>query len=262
MAKYVLPVIADRPLVLRRFPEGIDGTPFFQQKPPKEAPPGVRVETIDTEEGAQPRIVGGDLETLLYLAQIGCISMDPWQSRVQSIDEADYTILDLDPGPGADFKQVVEVTLAVHAELQALQITGVPKTSGSRGIHVVLPLPKGSGYETALILAQLVATQVAGTHPRIATVERRVDRRPKSTVYVDYLQNIRGKSVACAYSVRAKPGALVSAPLDWSEITPSLDLRDFTIETMPSRVSASGDLWGLAMKKRNFLRAIGLGSKK
>ncbi|MBA3558671.1 MAG: DNA ligase D [Gemmatimonadaceae bacterium] len=262
MAKYILPVIADRPLVLRRFPEGIDGTPFFQQKPPKEAPPGVRVESIDTDEGAQPRIVGGDLETLLYLAQIGCISMDPWQSRVQSIDAADYTILDLDPGPGADFRQVVEVALAVQEELGALQITGVPKTSGSRGIHVVLPLPTGSGYDTALILAQLVATQVAGTHPKIATVERRVDRRPVGTVYVDYLQNIRGKSVACAYSVRAKPGALVSAPLEWSEITPSLDLRDFTIATMPSRVAQSGDLWSPAMKKRNSLRAIGLGSKK
>ena len=262
MSEYILPVIADRPLVLRRFPEGIDGKPFFQQKPPNEAPPTIRVESIDTEEGSQPRIVGGDLETLLYLAQIGCISMDPWQSRVQSIDEADYSILDLDPQPGADFKQVVEVALAVREELGALQITGVPKTSGSRGIHVVLPLPKGSGYETALILAQLVATQVAGAHPKIATVERKVDRRPGSTVYVDYLQNIRGKSVACAYSARARPGALVSAPLDWSEITPSLDLRDFTIETMLSRVADKGDLWRPAMKQRNSLRAIGLGSKK
>ncbi|MBC7789030.1 MAG: DNA ligase D [Anaerolineae bacterium] len=262
MAAYILPVLDDRPLVLRRHPEGIDGTPFFQQKPPNEVPPSVRVEPIDTEEGPQPRMVGGDLETLLYLAQIGCISMDPWQSRVQSIDEADYTILDLDPQPGATFKQVIEVALAVREELSALQITGVPKTSGSRGIHVVIPLPKGSGYDTAVILAQLIATQVAGAHPEIATIERKVDRRPKGSVYVDYLQNIRGKSVACAYSVRAKPGALVSAPLDWSEITPALELGDFTIETMPSRVSETGDLWGPAMKRRNSLRAIGLGSKK
>lgn len=262
MAPYILPVIADRPLVLRRFPEGIEGKPFFQQKPPAEAPSTVRVEDIDTEEGPQPRIVGGDLETLMYLAQIGCISMDPWQSRVQSIDEADYAILDLDPGSGANFKHVVEVAVAIREGLGALQITGVPKTSGSRGIHVVLPLPKGSGYDTALILAQLIATQVAEAYPKIATVERRVERRPEGTVYVDYLQNIRGKSVACAYSVRARPGALVSAPLDWSEVTPSLDLRDFTIETMLSRVAESGDLWGPAMKRRNSLRAIGLGSKK
>ena len=256
VAPQVLPVLKDRPLVLKRSPEGIKGKPFFQQRPPERVPAGVRVEEVETEAGPQERVVGGDLATLLYLVQLGCISMDPWHSRVQSLDDADYTILDLDPGPRATFGRVVEVAQAVREQLEALGLHGTPKTSGSRGVHVVVPLPRGTSYETALVLAQLVATRVAEASPQIATVERTVSARPAGAVYVDYLQNVRAKSVAAAYCLRAKPGATVSAPLDWQEVGAGLDPRDFTVDTMPTRLAERGDLWVEGMRRRNSLAAI------
>ena len=256
VAPYILPVLKDRPLVLKRSPEGIKGKPFFQQNPTEHVPAGVRVEEVETETGPQERAVGGDLATLLYLAQLGCISMDPWHSRVQSLEDADYTVLDLDPGPRATFARVVEVALAVKEQLDDLGLHGAPKTSGSRGVHVVVPLPRGTSYETALVLAQLVATRVAEAGPRIATVERTVSARSAGAVYVDYLQNVRGKSIAAAYCLRAKPGATVSAPLDWTEVGDGLDPGDFTVDTMPARLAERGDLWDEGMRRRNTLGAI------
>ncbi|MEJ7811761.1 MAG: DNA ligase D [Gemmatimonadaceae bacterium] len=256
VAPAILPALADRPLVLKRMPEGVNGETFFQQKPPGSAPDAVRVAEIETDAGMQERVIGGDVATLLYLVQLGCISMDPWHARVRSLESADYTVLDLDPGPRANFRRVVDVALAVRAELDALGLHAAPKTSGSRGIHIAVPLPARTSWETALVLAQLVATRVVRANPRIATVERTVSARAPGAVYVDYLQNVRGKSVAAAYCVRAKPGATASAPLDWSELGPDLDPRDFTIETLPARLAERGDLWAAAMARRNTLRTI------
>jgi bifunctional non-homologous end joining protein LigD len=256
VAPYILPALVDRPLVLKRSPEGASGETFFQQRPPERAPSAVRVEAVETEAGDQERTIGGGLATLLYLVQIGCISMDPWHSRLQSLDEPDYTILDLDPGPRAPFARVVEVALAVKEELDALALRGAPKTSGSRGIHIVLPLPRGLTYDDALRLAQLVATRVAERRPRAATVERAVGERAPGAVYVDYLQNVRGKSVAAAYCVRAKPGATVSTPLEWAELDGALDRSAFTIETVPARIAELGDLWRASMRRRNPIGAV------
>jgi bifunctional non-homologous end joining protein LigD len=257
VSPHVLPIMADRPLVLKRFPNGITGKSFYQQKAPDEAPNAVRVETIVNEKGVrQRRLIGGDLVTLLYTVQLGAISIDPWHARVGGLEYADYTILDLDPGPRATFARVVQVARWVNDELERLGLQGAPKTSGSTGIHIFVPLPPKTPEKAATIVAQLIATRIAEAHPREATVERSVKARPPAAVYVDYLQNIRGKTVAAAYAVRAKPGATVSTPLLWKELTSGLDPRAFDIETVPQRIERLGDVWGPAVRRKNSLRGV------
>ena len=257
VSPFLLPAIADRPLVMKRFPHGIGGQSFYQQRAPDDPPAGVRVEPV-ADEGlkTQLRLVGGDLTTLLYIVQLGAISIDPWHSRVQSVGFADYAIVDLDPGPRASFRRVVDVALWVGEELERLNLHGVPKTSGSSGIHIVLPLVAGTPNETARVVAEIVATRVAERHPAATTVTRWVQSRPTSSVYVDFLQNIRGKTVASVYSARATPDATVSAPLRWSELTPALDPRDFTIESMGARLRETGDLWREGMRRANDPRRL------
>ncbi len=257
VAPLILPVMADRPLVLKRFPDGIKGEAFYQQKAPANPPRGVRVETIqDTDGDLAERVVGGTLATLLYQVQLGTISVDPWHARVSSLDFADYTVIDLDPGPRAKFERVVEVATFVKEELDRLGLHGAIKTSGASGLHIFLPLPPRTTNESALLIAQLIATRVATAHPKEATVERTVAQRPKATVYVDYLQNVLGKTVAAAYAVRARPGATVSTPIDWSELTPSLDPKNFTIENVSERFARVGDLWNPILKRRNSASAL------
>jgi bifunctional non-homologous end joining protein LigD len=256
VAPALLPALADRPLVMKRWPDGVDGESFFQQRPPSGAPEVMRTEDVPTDDGMQPRVIGGDLATTLALVQFGVISMDPWHSRMNSLDVPDYSFLDLDPSPKADFRRVVEVALIVKEELDALGLRGVPRTSGSRGIHIALPLPEGLTYDVSLVLAQIVATRVAQAHPDVATVERTVKERKADSVYVDYLQNVRGKSLASVYSARARRGATVATPLSWDEVTPDLDHTAFTIETVPDRLTKLGDIWGAAMKRPNTMRAI------
>lgn len=262
VAPLILPLMAGRPLVLKRSPEGVEGETFFQQKPPARLPDIVRVESIpappiDGKRGKpERRIVGGDLATLLYTVQLGCISVDPWFSRVEDIDHADYAILDLDPGPEAGFARVVLAAQLLHEELDRLGLRAALKTSGSRGLHIALPLPAGTFYDSALRVAELVAKRVAAAHPDEATVERSLAERPPAAVYLDYLQNARGKSVACAYCVRAKAGATVSAPLRWSELGDSLDPASFDIRTLPSRIEEHGDIWGETMRRPNTRRKV------
>jgi bifunctional non-homologous end joining protein LigD len=257
VADAILPVIADRPLVLKRFPNGIHGESFYQQKAADEVPDGVRVEIVKNDQGEeQRRFIGGDLLTLLYTIQLGAISVDPWHSRIQTCDFADYTVLDLDPGPRAPFERVVQVARWVKDELDAAGLRAVLKTSGSRGVHIYLPLPPEISNEAALLLAQIVATRIAERHPREATIERSVKARPPATIYVDYLQNIRGKTIASAYSVRARDGATVATPLEWREATARLDPRNFTIESAPKRLARTGDIWTMAMKRRNPIKAL------
>ena len=257
VASMILPTMVDRPLVLKRTPEGIKGEVFFQHKPPEHAPAIVRTEAVVNDDGVKAaRIVGGDLATLLYTVQIGCVSVDPWHSRVGALDAMDYTILDLDPGPRATFDRVIDVARWVKEDLDALGLRAAVKTSGSRGLHIVIPLPLRTPYEAGLLLAQLIATRVAEAHPREATVERSVKARPPAAIYVDYLQNVKGKSVAGAYCVRARAGATVSTPLQWQELDHKLDLRELTIETVPHRIVKLGDIWSSALKARNTSAAI------
>lgn len=258
VAPYLLPALDGRPLVLKRWPNGIKhGGEFYQQKAPDKVPPGVRVEMV-ADDGITPqnRLIGGDLATLLYIVQLGAISTDPWHSRVPSVAEADYSIVDLDPGPKATFKRVIQVARWVKEVLDELGLHAVPKTSGASGIHIVLPLPRGASYELSVTLAELVARRVNEMHPKETTVHRWVKSRPPDAVYVDYLQNIRGKTVASVYSARAETYASVSTPLKWSEITADLDPRDFTIDNVPQRLKRVGDLWAAGMRKPNRIPGV------
>jgi bifunctional non-homologous end joining protein LigD len=257
IANFILPTVFDRPLVLKRFPNGINGESFYQQKASETTPPEVRVEEIITDSGdKQPRLIGGDLLTLLYTIQLGAISVDPWHSRVGSLDYADYTIIDLDPGPRANFSRVIQVAHWAKEVIDSFGLNAGIKTSGATGLHIYLPLPPKTPNEAATLVAQMIATKVADSHPKEATIERFVKARGSATVYVDYLQNIQGKTVAGPYCVRAKTGATVSAPLKWSELTEDLDPRDFHLGNAAERFEKVGDIWNEAMKKKNSLRAL------
>jgi bifunctional non-homologous end joining protein LigD len=241
-APFILPAVADRPLVMKRFPNGIAAPPFYQHRA-ADPPPGVRVERVKEADGSdRSQLVGGDLTTLLYMTQLAAISQDPWFSRVASPTMADYVALDLDPMPGVSFAQVLDVAKWIRDELLPLGAVGFPKTSGADGAHIYIPLPPGTPYEAGLLFCQIVATVVAQKHPKQATTERSVKARGK-TVYVDYLQNIPGKTLATAYSARASQYAGVSTPLTWKEVDAGVEREAFTIETMPARLRAVGDLW-------------------
>jgi bifunctional non-homologous end joining protein LigD len=241
-APCILPAVEDRALIMRRFPDGIRGKAFYQQRAPEEVPAGVRVETLPVDREVPSRLIGGSLATLLFMTHIGAISQDPWFSRVGSLDDADHVVLDLDPMPGVAFSTVVEVARWIHEELERVSTASVPKTSGAQGLHIYIPLPPHTSYEAGRLFCEIVATLVANRHPRVATVERAVDARGRR-VYVDYLQNMRGKTLATAYSARATDDAGVSAPLTWNEVHAGVDRGDFTLRTMPDRVRAVGDLW-------------------
>jgi bifunctional non-homologous end joining protein LigD len=240
VAPWLLPVIADRPLVMKRFPNGVAAKPFYQHRA-ETAPAGVRTEVVKVAE-TRSHIVGGSLKGLLYTTQLAAISQDPWFSRVQHPYFADHVALDLDPADGVPFERCLEVARWIREELAALGAEGWPKTSGADGLHVYIPLPPETPYDAGLLFCQIVATVVAQKHPRVATVERSVAARGKR-VYIDYLQNILGKTLACAYSARASDYAGVSTPLSWKEVNDGVDRRDFTILTVPERISRVGDLW-------------------
>ena len=248
VAPLLMPLLTDRPLALKRYPDGIEGPAFFQQNATK-YPAGVRVERIETEARTRaPRFVGGDLRTLLYLVQLGAIAVHAWQSRVGSLDQADYSTIDLDPGEGVRFGRVVELARLVGERVHERGLGAALKTSGSRGIHVAVPLPQGTTFAASTRLAGELARSIVDARPDLATMERHIDARPKGTIYLDVQQNARGKSVVSAYSVRARRGATVSAPLRWPELTGALRLERFTIRTMPRRLTRVGDLWGDALR--------------
>jgi bifunctional non-homologous end joining protein LigD len=256
MAPGLLPVVADRPLVMKRLPNGIHGKTFYQQRAPDDVPAGVRVEHVAADAEVPSRLVGGNLATLLYMAQLAAISQDPWFSRVASPEDADFCALDLDPAEGLPFERVLDVARWIRDELGAIGVPGYPKTSGADGMHIYLALPRGTPYEAGLLFCQIVATVVAQKHPKTATIERAVrSRGPR--VYVDYLQNIAGKTLACAYSARASEFAGVSTPLTWDEVDAGVRREDFTIRTVPGRMAAVGDLWrGLRESKGIDLSAV------
>jgi bifunctional non-homologous end joining protein LigD len=255
-APFILPVIADRPLVMKRFPNGIVGKPFYQHHLDETAtvPTGVRVELVGGpgsrhREERKPQFVGGALATLLYMTQLASISQDPWFSRVQSVDDVDCVALDLDPPDGVPFARVLDVARWIHDELDALGVAGFPKTSGADGLHIYLPMPPGTPYEAGQLFCQIIATVVTQKHPKAATTERSVAARG-TRIYVDYLQNGLGKTIATAYSARASEYAGVSTPLTWREIDDGVRREDFTIQTVPARLKKVGDLWAGLRKSK------------
>jgi len=247
VAPFILPAVADRPLVMKRFPNGVAAQPFYQHRAP-EVPSGIRTQVVGVVE-ERPQIIGGSLKTLLYMTQLAAISQDPWFSRVMHPEYADYAAFDLDPSDGLPFARVLDVARWIRDELDALGAIGVAKTSGADGLHVYVPLPAGTPYEAGMIYCQIVAALVEQKHPKVATTERSVKARGQR-VYIDCLQNILGKTLATAYSARASDYAGVSAPISWQEIDEGFDRHDFTIATAPSRFETIGDLWAKLRKSR------------
>ncbi len=237
VAPTLLPLLRDRPLALKRYPKGVDG-PSFHQHEPSNWPDGVRTAKVRLEDGTtRPRLVGGDLLTLLYTVQLGAISVHPWHARVGSLSSPDWIVIDLDPSPGVPYDRVVEVALTVRDVLAGEGLEGRPKTSGATGLHVVAPFAKRTTWKTAAATAERVAKAVAAALPSITTLARDPAKRPPGTVYVDFLQNARGKTAASAWSVRATPTATASVPLSWAEVKPGLDPRAFTIDVALQRVT-------------------------
>jgi bifunctional non-homologous end joining protein LigD len=242
VAPCILPVVDNRPLVMKRLPNGVDGMAFYQHRAPEPVPPGVRIETLPNDD-VPSRLIGGSLKTLLYMAQLASISQDPWFSTMDDLDAADQVAIDLDPQPGATFSQILDVAKWVEEELDRVKVQGFPKTSGSEGLHIYFPLPPHTPYQAGMLFCQIIATMVATKHGKVATVERMVKRRKDGTVYVDYLQNIQGKTLACAYSARQSAFAGVSTPLTWKEVHDRPKPQDFTIDTIEKRMKKVGDLW-------------------
>ena len=257
VAPVLLPAIKDRPLILKRFPGGISGPFFFQQNAGPHVADGVRTGAVGTAGGSRAdRIIGGDLLTVLYTVQIGTIAVHAWQARFGSPDVADSTTIDLDPGEDVDFGEVVVLARNIKAELDRLQLKGALKTSGSSGLHIVLPLPANTTFDEAARVAEIVTERLVDRYPARATLQRSIRARPEGTIYVDAQQNAKGKSVVAAYSVRERARATVSAPLAWTELRSGLRMESFTVETMPGRLKRVGDLWGQAMKRRNNRRSV------
>jgi bifunctional non-homologous end joining protein LigD len=251
MAPLLLPLIADRPQVLKRFPEGVGerAGAFFQQKAPEHTPDGVRVERVRTADGTEPRIVGGDLTTLLYGVQIGAIELNPWASRVGSLNYADYIVLDLDPGARAGFALVVSAARWIKDVLDELKLWGSVKTSGGRGIHVYVPLPARVTFPAARTAGDIILHHVNARHPRETTLIRALKQRPPNAIYLDVGQNDRGKSVAAAFSLRAREPAPVSTPLDWDELTETLDPTKFTIDSVLPEAKRRAEIWRKGLRR-------------
>jgi bifunctional non-homologous end joining protein LigD len=242
LSPWLLPVLTDRPLVMKRFPNGVTGKAFYQQRAPDAVPAGVRVEPLAEDEEVPARLIGGDLITLLYMTQLAVISQDPWFSRIGATLVVDYVALDLDPMPGVPFDQVARVALECRDVLQELHIPHGLKTSGASGLHLYIPMPLNITYDTGRLFCEMVATLVAHRIPKLATVTRFVDHRGR-TVYIDYLQNLHGKTLASVYSARASDFAGVSTPITWEELEQGARPQDFTLRTVLRRFAETGDRW-------------------
>jgi bifunctional non-homologous end joining protein LigD len=252
VAKYLLPYLKDRPLILKRYPNGIKGK-FFYQHDVENAPDFVHTVPIEAEgRRVIDYVVCDNLATLLYIVNMGAIAQHPWNSRVNNLDHPDWIVFDLDPEE-AGFDRVCEAALATKNTLNRLGLDAYAKTSGSRGIHIYVPIEPIYTYERVADFAELVAILVARETPDIATLERALKRRKSGHVYIDHMQNARGKSVVAPYSVRERAGATVAAPLDWKEVNNKLSLEDFTMETMPQRLKKKGDLFQAVLRKKQHL---------
>lgn len=240
VADHLLPYLSDRPVVLDRYPDGIDGTSFFQKNAPDYVPDWIRTQRIERDDGAgNTYFIVEDAESLRYIINTGAIPLHVWASRVGSIDTPDWCTLDLDP-KSAPFTDVVTVARTIREVCDEMGLPSFPKTSGKTGLHVLVPMGAPMNYEQQKLLGALIASVVESRLVDIATTIRMPAKRGDK-VYIDHLQNGRGKLIVAPYSVRPVPGATVSAPLRWSEVTPSLDISRFTIRSMPRRLARLAD---------------------
>jgi bifunctional non-homologous end joining protein LigD len=256
IAEYILPYMKDRPQSLNRFPNGINGESFYHKNMGGKVDKWLKTFKRFSESSGEPKdfLICTDAASLIYMANLGCIEMNPWHSRVQTPLYPDWSVVDLDPGE-ISFEKVIETAQVVHQVLDSLQIPSFPKTSGSTGIHIYIPLGAKYNYEQSKQLAELIANLVHEELPSFTSLVRD-PRKRKDKIYIDYLQNRPIQTICAPYSVRPKPGATVSAPLHWDEVKKGLKISDFTMKNMLDRVKDVGDLFQGVMEKGIDLNKI------
>lgn len=244
VAPALLPHVRDRAMVMKRYPEGAEGFFFFMKRAPTPRPAWIETCAIEHSSGNVIDFpIVQDLASLLWLVNLGCIDLNPWYARCDDVDRPDVLHFDLDPVPGATFPNVLEAALVVRDALATLGMRSWAKTTGSKGVHVYVPIVRGPTQRQVWELAKAFAHTLAARHPRLLTAEYRVALRPKGRVLVDYNQNAWGRTLASVYSVRPRPRASVSTPVTWAEVERGIELDDFRIDNVPARIAEVGDLW-------------------
>jgi bifunctional non-homologous end joining protein LigD len=256
VADYILPYLKDRPMSLNRFPGGIHGQSFYQKDVKGKAPEWADTFPYTTGDGEDKEyLLGNDDAALLWMASLGCIEMNPWFSRSQSPDNPDYCVIDLDPDKNT-FDQVIHVAQIVKEVLDKMEVPGYAKTSGSTGMHIYIPLGAKYSYDQSQMFAKIIVNLVHQQVPEFTSLERIVANR-KGKMYLDFLQNRPGATIAGPYSLRPKPGATVSMPLDWREVKPGMTMKDFTIFNALDRLKERGDVFkGVLGKGIDLSKAI------
>ena len=244
VAHVLLPHVRDRAMVMKRYPHGASGAFFFMKRAPTPRPAWIRTCTIDHGRGNMIDFpVIDDRAALMWVINLGCIDLNQWYARCDDIDRPDYLHFDLDPGAEATFDHVREAATVVHEALETLQMPSLVKTTGSKGLHVYVPIVRGPLQKNVWTFAKALAVELASRNRKLLTSEYRVAKRPKGTVLVDYNQNAWGQTLASIYSVRPRPEATVSTPVTWQEVQRGVRIEDFTLRNVPERVRAVGDLW-------------------
>jgi bifunctional non-homologous end joining protein LigD len=251
VAPVLLPHLRDRAMVMKRYPNGAAGEFFFMKRAPTPRPAWIETCAIEHASGSVidfPMIQ--DVPSLLWVINLGCIDLNQWYARCDDVDRPDYLHFDLDPGPGVEFAQVLETTRLVHQTLDDLGMPGWAKTTGSRGMHVYVPIVRGPTQKHVWTVAKTISVELAARWPRLMTAEYRIAKRPAGRVLVDYNQNAWGRTLASIYSVRPSPRAAVSTPVTWNEVERGIAIDDFRIDNVPARVKRLGDLWAPLLSSR------------
>lgn len=259
VAKYILPHLKNRPQSLNRFPNGIKGLSFYHKDAGDSAPDWIEKVTIFSESNEKDiqYLVCNTAADMAYLNNLGCIDLNPWNSSINHLESPDWLALDLDPSEGNTFEDVIEVALATKQVLDQVKIDGYCKTSGSSGIHIFIPMQGKYDYDQVKNFAHLLMQKVQKLVPEITTLERSLKKREKNEIYLDYLQNRGGQTLASVYSIRPKPGAPVSMPLNWDEVKPGLKPIDFNIHNALERIRKNGDLFKPVLGKGiDMLKAL------
>lgn len=252
IALFLLPFLKDRPLVLRRYPNGIHGPSFFQKDADKNTPEWVKTVPITSEREGKPvhYFIANDRATLLYLTNLGCIDHNPWSSRIGSLENPDYIFFDLDPTPNTPFATVIKLAEILLSILEKVRLPAFSKTSGATGFHIFVPVEPRYRFEQARAFVEAVASIVEAKHPGLLTAERSLKKRPDGRIYLDAHQNSSGQSLATVYTVRAFPHAPVSAPVRAEEVRAGLNPGKFNLTLMAKRIQTVGDLWADFWKQR------------
>jgi bifunctional non-homologous end joining protein LigD len=259
VAPFLLPHLAERAMVMKRYPNGISGDFFFMKRAPSPRPEWIQTCAIEHGSGSVIDFpVIGDLASLVWVINLGCIDLNPWYARCDDVDRPDYLHFDLDPVKEASWPQMLEAATVVREALNKLNLPAFIKTTGSRGFHIYVPIVRGPTQKEVWTFAKEFATSLASLRSDLMTAEYRIAKRPRQRVLVDYNQNAWGQTLASIYSVRPQPKATVSTPITWKELEQGVRIEDFRMDNVRQRVKKLGDLWAplLAQKGRAKLESF------